>query len=846
MLKATLRSLFAHKIRMALTGVAIVLGVAFVAGTLVFTDTLSRTFDKFFAAVSSDVTVTKHSEFDSGENASPTTLPASVVDAARSVPGVAKAEGSILVDGVDIVNKSGDGVLGAPGAPHFGANWTDPNSNESGSVRIVEGKPPASVDQVVVDAITAKNEKLKVGDRLSLVTPSKDTPHLDATLVGVFDYKSSQGIGGATVAVFDDQTAQRLLTGPGLFTSVEVTGEPGVSDAALAGRVKQAVGAEYDVKTAAQTAADASAEIRQGLSFINTFLLVFAAIALFVGIFLILNTFSMLVAQRTRELALLRAVGASRRQVTGSVLGEAFVVGLVGSTVGLGLGFGLALLLKALFEQLGLELTGAKLVFEPRTAIVAYVVGILVTMTAAYFPARRAARIPPVAALRDDVALPESSLRLRLVVGSALTVIGAIALGLGLAGGKIQAVGLGVLLVMIGVILLTPLIARRVVGALGTPFAKVYGPVGKLARENALRNPRRTSVTASALMIGLALVAALATLGASAKKSTDALVDNSMKAGYTVQSSSFTGFSPRIADSLAAVQGVDLVAREQYRQAKVDGKDVQVSGFDPGTLNAVLNLTFKEGSADGLQGDGMLIDDDKAKKEKLAIGDSVTVRMLSGSQQVKVAGIFKHVPFESGYMLPTDLVKQLSGDQRDSFLYVKTAPGVDVRPALDAAVRPYPNVELENQQEFKDQISGSLDQLLYVMYALLALAIVIAAVGIVNTLALSVYERTREVGLLRAVGLGRRQLRRMVRIESVVISVFGAVLGMALGVILGLALLAGLADEGLDKISVPWATPWYGSLVTFVLVAVVIGVLAAIWPARRASRLDVIEAITTE
>src|SRR5262245_46470659 len=846
MLRATLRSLFAHKIRMALTAVAIVLGVAFVAGTLIFTDTLGRTFDKFFAAVSSDVTVTKHSEFDSGENASPSTLPASVVDAVKKVPGVAKAEGSIFVDGVDIVNKGGDGVLGAPGAPHFGASWADPGSTESGSVRIVEGKPPAAADQVVVDAITAKNEKLKVGEHLSLVTPSKDTPRLDATLVGVFDYKGSQGIGGATVAVFDDQTAQRLLTGPGLFSAVEVTGEPGVSNAALAGRVKQVVGAEYDVKTAAQTAADASADIRQGLSFINTFLLVFAAIALFVGIFLMLNTFSMLVAQRTRELALLRAVGASRRQVTRSVLGEAFVVGLVGSTVGIGLGFGLALLLKALFGQLGLELTGAKLVFEPRTAIVAYVVGILVTMTAAYFPARRAAKIPPVAALRDDVALPESSLRLRLIMGSTLTAVGATALGLGLAGSKIQAVGLGVLLIMIGVILLTPLIARRVVGALGTPFAKAYGPVGKLARENALRNPRRTSATASALMIGLALVAALATLGASAKKSTDALVDESIKAGYTVQSSNFAGFSPHIADSLAGVQGVDLVAREQYRQAKVDGKDVQVSGFDPGTLDAVLNLTFKEGSADGLQGDGLLIDDNVAKSEKLAIGDPVTVQMQAGSQRARVAGIFKHVPFESGYMLPSALVKKLSGDQRDGFLYVKTASGANVRPALDAAIKPFPNVELQNQQEFKDQISGNLDQLLYVMYALLALAIIIAAIGIVNTLALSVYERTREVGLLRAVGMGRRQLRRMIRIESVVISVFGALLGMALGVILGLALLAGLRDEGLDKISVPWVTPWYGSLLTFVVVAIVIGVLAAIWPARRASRIDLIEAIRSE
>jgi len=846
MLKATLRSLFAHKIRLALTGIAIVLGVAFVAGTLVFTDTLSRTFDKFFAAVSSDVTVTKHSEFDSGENASPSTLPASVVDTVRGVPGVAKADGSILVDGVDIVNKSGDGVLGAPGAPHFGANWTDPNSTESGSVHIIQGMPPASADQVVVDAITAKNENLKVGDRLSLITPSRETPRLDATLVGVFDYKNTQGIGGATVIVFDDQTAQRLLTSPGLFSAVEVTGEPGVSDATLAGRIKQAVGNAYDVKTAAQTAADTSADIRQGLSFINTFLLVFAAIALFVGIFLILNTFSMLVAQRTRELALFRAIGASRRQVTRSVLGEAFVVGLVGATVGLGLGFGLALLLKALFAQLGLELTGAKLVFEPRTAIVAYVVGILVTMFAAYFPARRAAKIPPVAALRDDVALPESSLRLRLIMGSTLTAIGAIALGLGLAGGEIQAVGIGVLLIMIGVILLTPLIARRVVGALGTPFATVYGPAGKLAKENALRNPRRTSATASALMIGLALVAALATLGASAKKSTDALVDESMKADYTVQNSSFIGFSPRIADSLAEVRGVELVAREQYRQAKVDGKDVLVSGFDPGTVDAVLNLSFKEGSADGLQGDGLLIDDTIAKNEKLAIGDSVTVQMEAGSQPVKVTGIFKHVPFESGYMLPTALVKHLSGDQRDSFLYLKTAPGADNRPALDAAIKPFPNVELQNQQEFKDQISGNLDQLLYVMYALLALAIIIAAIGIVNTLALSVYERTREVGLLRAVGMGRRQLRRMIRIESVVISVFGALLGMALGVILGLALLAGLRDEGLDKISVPWVTPWYGSLLTFVVVAIVIGVLAAIWPARRASRLDLIEAITTE
>lgn len=840
MLRATVRSLLAHKIRMALTGVAIVLGVAFVAGTLVFTDTLSRTFDRFFAAVVSDVTVTKHSDLDNTD-AAPGTLPASLVDTVKTVPGVAKAEGAIFVDGVDIVNKEGDGTLGATGAPHFGANWTDPTSNESGSVHIVEGKPPVSADQVVVDAITAKSEKLKVGDRLSLVTPSKETPRLEATLVGIFDYKRSQGIGGATVTVFDNETAQRLLTGPGLFSSIEVTGDRGVSDAQLAGRIEQAVGSGYDVKTGAQTAADASSDIEEGLSFINTFLLVFAAVALFVGVFLILNTFSMLVAQRTRELALLRAVGASRRQITRSVLGEAFVVGVIGSTAGLGLGFGLALVLKALFAQLGLELTGAELVFRPRTAVVAYAVGILVTMIAAYFPARRASKIPPVAALRDDVALPESSLRRRLIAGSLLTVAGGIALGLGLTAGRIQAVGLGVLLIMVGVILLTPLIARRVVGALGAPFAKAYGAVGKLARENALRNPRRTSVTASALMIGLALVAALATLGASAKKSTDALVDDSMKAGFTVQSSSFTGFSPRIADSLAQVQGVEVVAREQYRQAKIDGRDVQVSGFDPGTLDSVLNLTFKEGSAADLQGDGMLIDDDKAKSKKLAVGDITTVQMQDGAQRVRVAGIFERVPFESGYMLPSDLVKRLSGDARDSFVYITTVPGADVRPALDAAVKPYPNVELQNQQEFKDQISAQLDQLLYVMYALLALAIVIAAVGIVNTLALSVYERTREVGLLRAVGLARRQLRRMIRLESVVISIFGAVLGMVLGVILGLAVLLGLADEGIDKLAVPW-----GQLVLFVVIAGGIGVLAALWPARRAARLDVISAITTE
>ena len=838
MVRATLRSLLAHKIRLALTGVAIVLGVAFVAGTLVFTDTLSRTFDKFFSAVVSDVAVTAHSDFEDTDT-TPATITTGLVDRVRAVPGVGKADGSIFVDGVDIFNKAGDGTLGTQGAPHFGTNWTDPNSNGSGSVRIVEGSPPAASDEIVVDAITAKDGNLRVGDKLAVSTPTN--PRVDVTLAGIFDYKEAPAIGGATVVGFDDETAQRLLTAPGKFTSIEVTGDEGVTDAALAGRIKQVVGPGYDVKTGAETAADASADIREGLSFINTFLLVFAAIALFVGIFLILNTFSMLVAQRTRELALLRAVGASRRQVTRSVLGEAFVVGVVGSTAGIGLGFGLAVLLKALFAQLGLELTGASLVFRPRTAIVAYLVGILVTMLAAYFPARRAAKIPPVAALRDDVALPAASLRWRLTVGIGVTALGAIALGTGLAGGTIQLVGVGVLLIMVGVILLTPLIARRVVGAIGTPFAKAFGPVGKLARENALRNPRRTSVTASALMIGLALVAALATLGASAKKSTDALVDDSMRAGYTIQSNSFSSFSPEIANSVAKVNGVQVVAREQYRQAKIDGKQVSVSGFDPGTLDTVLNLTFEEGSAADLQGNGMLVDDSVAKDEKLAVGDAVTVQMQEGSQQVRVAGIFEQVPFESGYMLPSPLVKRLSGDTRDDFVYVTTAAGADVRPALDAAVKPYPSVKLQDQQEFKEQISGNLNQLLYVMYALLALAIVIAAVGIVNTLALSVFERTHEVGLLRAVGLGRRQLRRMIRIESVVISVFGAVLGMVLGVVLGLAVLSGLADEGVDKVAVPW-----GQLVLFVAIAALIGVVAAMWPARRAARLDVVQAIATE
>ncbi len=842
MLRATLHSLFAHKVRLILTALSIILGVAFVAGTLIFTDTIDRSIDKLFSSVTADVTVSKASELSA--DAATTVVPEDLVETVAAVDGVTEARGAIFVEGVYLVGDDNK-VLGAGGAPTFGTNW-DSDRRSYGAIELVAGDPPSGPSDIVIDKASADRHKLGIGDRVSVLTPG---PRVDATIVGLFTYGESDGLGATTIA-FDTPTAQQLLLEPGEFSAVEATASPGVGNDELTERVQTAVGADYDAKSAQQTSDEIREDVDQIMNIFRTFLLVFAAIALFVGIFIILNTFSILVAQRTRELALFRAVGASRPQVTRSVLTEALVIGFIGATLGLLLGFGLATGLRALMAAFGADFGDDSLVLQPRTVVVSYLVGILVTVIAAYVPARRAAGIPPVAALRDDAIAPAASLHRRLVIGMVLGGAGVAAVAAGLAGAPLILLGLGVALTFIGVIVLMPLIARPVVRTLGQPVTKTHGTVGTLARENAMRNPRRTAVTAASLMVGLALVAAISVIAASLKSSVDRIFDETVAGDYQIMNSIGGRFSSEIGDELAAVPGVQEVTRRVELPGKIGERETFVTGLTPDAVGNALRVDIVEGSPSALADGELLLSVDAADRDDLGVGDSVQVALASGERTMQVGGVYDGDQFLiGGYVMDVDVAKELGGSTQDNLLLLSTGGDTtpEMRAPLDAVLADYPNVTLEDQAEAKQSNRAAIDQLLLIIWALLLLAIIIAVIGIINTLVLSVYERTREIGLLRAVGLGRRQLKGMIRLESMVICVFGAIVGVLVGVGFGVALAQSQRDEGIEVLSIPWVTsPWYQSLVFFVVLAAFIGVLAALWPARRAAKLDVIQAVTTE
>jgi putative ABC transport system permease protein len=848
MLRAALKNLMARKLRLLMSGLAIVLGVAFVAGSFIFTDTLERNFTAIMDGSVGDVVVRPAGASGDDSAQDSRKVPAALVERLADVEGAARADGNVTSFGVFVVGEDGK-VIGAQGAPGLGFNWNDAPaaSDDKPSIQLVEGHRPQRAGQVVLDPRTAEKAGYEVGEEVHLVT-SGAQPMVHARLVGLAEFGGGS-LAGASMSIFDTRTAQALFTdGRDVFSDAWVTAADGVSQEELRAEVAAALPPGYEAVTGDKAADEASDDITEGLSFISTFLLVFAAVALVVGSFLIVNTFSILVAQRSKEMALFRALGASRRQVTRSVLFEATLIGLVGSTVGLLLGGGLAVGLKALFATFGLDLTGAGLVFEPRTVVVSYLVGMLVTLFAAYLPARRASRIPPVAALRDDVAMPEQTLRRRLVVGTAMIAVGVVGIAtefLADVSWGMWAFGLGVLVVLLGVALISPVVGRPVVALVGMAYRRMFGTVGRLAEQNAVRNPRRTAATASALMIGLTLVSAMSVLGASAKASVDKSIADNFAADFVVSNAIGVPFSPAVSDRVEKVDGVESVARFRFAPGQVDGDRAMVGAADPQLFTRAMEVDLSSGSAQDLHGRAVLVEQQRAEDAGLTVGDTVSVTLPKGQRDYRVAGTFEASPaVPTGYVMSLGALEAAGVEPADSYAYVTTAPGTSrdaVRKAVDATIADLPTVTLKDQAEFAQEQRAPIDQMLMLIYAMLGLAVVIAVLGIVNTLALSVIERTREVGLLRAVGLSRRQLRRMVRLESTVIAVLGATLGVALGLVFGVGLLSALADEGLDVLSVPVA-----QLAAFVLASGLVGVLAAVWPARRAARLDVLKAITTE
>ncbi|MFA6299147.1 MAG: FtsX-like permease family protein [Nocardioides sp.] len=844
MWRAALKSLLGRKLRLLMSTFAIVLGVAFVAGSLIFSDTLSRSFTALFASTVGDVVVRPVGGTTGAGTLSSLTVPASLLDELEETPGVARVDGNVSAFGVYVVGEDGK-VIGGLGPPALGVNYNDAPAAGGEGLELVEGKAPSGVDEVALDQATADKAGYEFGDTVELLTPRGDSK-LSPTLVGLAGFPDGGSLNGATLAMFDTETSQALfLEGRDEYNDVWVTAEEGVSQDELRDAVTEVLPEGIEAVTGDEAADESASQLLEAVSFITTFLLIFAGIALVVGSFLIVNTFSILVAQRSRELALLRALGASTRQVVRSVQLEAFVLGVIGSTIGLGLGVLLAMALRVLFAQFGLDLSGQPMIFGARTVLASYLVGVLVTMAAAWLPARRTAKISPVQAMRDDIALTESSIHHRFWRGLALAVVGMVVLALGLGdivevpyGGWL--IGAGVLFILLGVAAMSPVISRPFLAGARSLFARLFGSIGNLAGQNSLRNPRRTTATASALMIGLALACTMSIVGDSAKASVDQSVEESFVGDYVVSNVFGGEFNPTIADQMADVDGVEAVVRQRYQFQDFGGEGI--SAVDPATVDR-LELTVVEGDLSDFTDGSVIVQESYADEEGLGVGDPVEVEVPTGKTEWRVAAVFEDNPLIYLPVVTTLTTLEKAGyEPADNALTIFAEPGADdLQAGLDAVVEELPIVTVKDQAAFAEEQREPIDQFVLIIFALLGLALIIAVLGIVNTLALSVIERTREVGLLRAIGVSRSQLRWMITLESVVISVLGAVLGVILGIGFGVVLMYAVRDEGLEVISVP-----YGQLAVFLALSVLIGMLAAVLPARRAARLDVLEAIATE
>ena len=846
MLRVGFKSLLERKLRLLMSTFAIVLGVGFVTGTLVFSDTLDRSFTSLFASSVGDVVVRPEGGRAGDGSPSTITIPAVLVDELAGVDGAARADGKVEAFGVFVIDEDGK-PIGGNGPPAFGAGWSDaPAAHGIEGLVIDTGREPRAPGEVVLDEFTAEKSGYELGDEVKISTVFRQAS-LDPILVGTATFAEGGSLNGATLAAFETHAAQELfLDGKDAYSEIWVTAEDGVSQAELRDEVARELPAGIEAVTGDDASDEQATDLLDSLAFITTILLIFAAIALIVGSYLIVNTFSILVAQRSRELALLRALGASQWQVRRLVLAEAGVLGVLGSTLGLGLGIVLFFGIRLAFSQFGLDLANTPTVFSPSTVLAAYAVGVVVTVAAAFVPAWLTSRVSPVQAMRDDIALPEATLRRRSLVGSAMIVVGGVGIGLALFGDVPRAgwvLGLGALLVLLGVTALSAMIAGPLLRLARSVYSRWFGLVGTLAGENALRNPRRTAATASALMIGLTLCTTLAIVGSSAKKSVDEAVEENFLGDFVVSNVFGVPFSPVVAEQTGKIRGVSSVNR--FRFQYLDGDITRpFVAVDPAQVARGLKIAMAKGSVEDLAEVTVMVSEKRADDDGLKVGDEVKIDVPTKKGTYELVGIYKpNQVLGDGYVVSLDTYSAAGFQPSDNYLFVSVDDGAraEVLAALKKLTKDMPLVTVKDQEGLAEEQRGPIDQLLALIYGLLALALVIAVLGIVNTLALSIIERTREVGLLRALGVSRRQLRTMIRLESVVIAVLGALMGTLLGIVFGVVLMKDLESQGLRVISVP-----FGQLVAFLGISVLVGVLAAVFPARRAARLDVLGAIATE
>lgn len=849
MLRISIKNVMARKGRLFLTALAVIMGTAFLAGSFVFTDTIKRTFDNLFADVYQDTDAyVRSSNVIEGDFGFKTrgTLPESLVAQVKSVPGVQEAEAD--VQGLAIIVDRDGKKIGGNGPPQFGANYY---GGDLSPWKLNEGREPTADGEVVLDQASFDDSGYALGDlvRIAGVNGSQEF-----TLVGAVKFGEVDSPGGATFALFNLATAQQFVlpaTTDGRVqdqvTAIVVRSDGAVSDDALADSIQQQLGGETEVLTGKEITDETQSDIRDALRFFTIFLTIFALVALFVGSFVISNVFSITQAQRSRENALMRAIGASRRQVTVTLLAEAVVIGLIGSILGLVGGIGLAKGLQALLKAFGIDIPATGLALLPRTIVLTLVVGLVVTVGSAVLPALRAGRVRPVEAMRESAIESTAFSHRRFVAGIVVAVVGIGLIVLGLAGGQPAALAPGIPLTFIAAYVLGPLIAGPFARAIGRPLVKVKGVTGHLARENAARNPKRTARTAAALLIGVALVTGVAVVAASIKSSVRDIFGRQMTADLVIDSEDQTGvggFSPSFSDQVGEAPGVAAAAGISISQVLMGGNDAGVSLVNPVQLGMVFDLGFTSGSIDDLTPDGILLSEDRADDLHQQVGGSVDVSLVDGSvHTLEVQGIYSKDELAGAQVVDRDLFVQAGLPVVDFNILVLTESGTStdqVKATLTKLVDEYGFGKVQTRAEYIDAQAAQIDGLVNLVYGLLMLSVFIAAFGIIITLLLSVFERRRELALSRAVGMSKRQVRSTVRWEAVITSLLGTIQGIVIGGLLGFALVLALRGEGLKKFTLP-----VGTVIVVMFLAIFLGVVAAIIPARRATKVSVVEGIST-
>ncbi|WP_413114690.1 ABC transporter permease [Streptomyces sp. CY1] len=843
MFRTALRNVLAHKARLLMTMLAVLLGVAFVVGTLVFTDTIGNAYKERYLTTLRNVSVQATPPYDE-KTGEPGTVGEDTLRSLRRLSGVASVTGS--VEGFAAVAAKDGHPLGGDDVTRAG-NYFPQADGKDNRHPLTAGRAPTGPDEVLVDTSTADQGGYRIGDTVRLAI---DGPVLHKKLVGIVRTDDTSGSGG-TLVLFDDATAQKLLLKPGHYDAVSLEADRGASEQRLAAEARDLLPENSEIHTGAQLRAQQQADAAEGAKGLSQVLLVFAAIALFVGIFVIANTFTMLVTQRSQEMALMRAVGAERRQVTRSVLIEAALLGLCAGAAGFLLGIGVAMGIRQLFASTGSGLPDGPLVVAPGTVLISFLVGVVVTMLAAYLPARRAAAVPPVAAMSAlHTPPPVRGLRRRNAIGIALIVIGVLGVVYTASSGEEgrTTVLFPSVLLLIGIIVVTPALSGPAI-ALAGPLLRRFGVPGTLAPRNARRNPRRTASTASALMIGLSLVTGLTVVAVSATTSLQQRAENTVTADFEISSRSSGHLPASVHDALAKSTAVTSSSPRREGAVRIRGDEVNLTGVDARSIADLLDPSFASGSLAALGAGGgrnLLIDTSTAEMHGWTMGQRVPVVYADGSRgTLRIGGIYRSDEFLPATMIPlATLQPHLKKIEDTSVLvHTKDGDGETVRRSLQRALDQNPLIRLRNTDDLAESAGGeSITLLLNVLYGLLAMAVVIAVLGVINTLAMSVFERTREIGMLRAVGLQPEQTKRMIHLESVLISLFGALLGIGAGIFLGWAAgkLASDSIQGYEMV-IPW-----GRIAVALAGAALVGVVAGLWPARRAARLNVLTALKAD